>query len=264
MRTVLAFQGAAVVQIMGTLIRALMSLRVLASVIAMFRRRVSTLIHTGVSPMAAVGYAPVIRRVRALAGAAMDFLVLALIGATLRRRMAALLATFVAWTVVAIGRALIIRWMVAAAGAMMNLQRRVCTGTSATVGRRMVACIGAPLNLWMIAVSSALMARSVVTVDGAPSIGGMRALVRACMSPRVLASIVAMATWRVFTIVGTRMGSMNAIDRARVIWCVATLICALMVRIGGRLSRGRGSRRLQATTGIKSLMVAIVESPFTG
>jgi hypothetical protein len=101
------------------------------------------------------------------------------------------------------------------------------------------------------------------------------------MSPRVLASIVAMATWRVFTIVGTRMGSMNAIDRARVIWCVATLICALMVRIGGRLSRGRGSRRLQATTGIKSLMVAacdqssittgtkveyspIVESPFTG
>lgn len=253
---------------MGTLIRALMSPRVLASVIAMFRSRVSTLIHTGVSTMAAVSDAPVVRRVRALAGAAMDSLVLASIGATLRPRMAALLTTFVAWTVVTIGRALVIRWMVAAARAMMNLHRRVCTGTGATVGRRMVASIGALLNLWMIAVSSALMARSMVTVDGAPSIGGMRALVRARMSPRVLASIVAVATRRVFTIVGTRMRSMNAADRARVIWCVATRICALMVRrLSRSRSRGRragGGLRLQATTGIKSFMVAITESPFTG
>jgi hypothetical protein len=270
MRTVLAFQGAAVVQIMGTLIRALMSLRVLASVITMFRSRVSTLIHAGMSTMVAVSYAPVVRRVRALAGAAMDFLVLALIGATFRPRMAALLATFVVWTVVAIGRALVIRWMVAAAGAMMNLHRRVRTGTGATVGRRMVALIGALLSLWMIAVSRALMARSVVTVDGAPSVGGMRALVGARMSPRVLASIVAVATRRVFTIIRARMGSMNATDRARVTWCMVTLICALMARIGGRgrshrCSRRRaGGLRLQATTGIKSFMVAIIESPFTG
>jgi hypothetical protein len=171
MRTVLAFQGALVVQIVITLIRASMRLRVFASVMAMFRSRVCTLIRAVVRTVVAFDYAPVVWRMRALAGAVMESLVLAFIRATLRRRMAALLSTFMVWTVVTVGRALVIRWMVAAAGAMMNLQRRVGTGTCATVGRRMIAITGALLNLWMIATSRALMARSVVTLDRAPSIG---------------------------------------------------------------------------------------------